>query len=45
MFTSISKQNQAVGGEENMLAIEVNVCYVLKHVEDRKALSVNIYYT
>ena len=27
-----------------MLAIQVNVCYVLKHLEDRKALSVHIYY-
>ena len=28
-----------------MLAIQVNVCYILKHLEDRKALSVHIYYT
>ena len=28
-----------------MLAVQVNVCYVLKHSEDRKALSVYIYYT
>ena len=41
MFTSISRQNQALGGEENPLAIQVNVCYILKHLEDRKALSVN----
>ena len=41
MFTSISRQNQALGGEENLLAIQVNVCYILKHLEDRKALSVN----
>ena len=26
-------------------AIQVNVCYFLKHLEDRKALSVHIYYT
>ena len=32
-------------GEENMLAIQVNVCYILKHLEDRKALSVHIYNT
>ena len=28
-----------------MLAIQVNVCYILKHLEDRKALSFRIYYT
>ena len=28
-----------------MLLIQVNVCYILKHLEDRKALSVHIYYT
>ena len=28
-----------------MLAVLVNVCYILKHLEDRKALSVHIYYT
>ena len=28
-----------------MLAIQVNVCYILKHLEDRKTLSVHIYYT
>ena len=28
-----------------MLAIQVNVCYILKHLEDKKALSVHIYYT
>ena len=27
-----------------MLAIQVTVCYILKHLEDRKALSVHIYY-
>ena len=45
MFKSISRQNQTFGGEENLLAIQVNVCYILKHLEDRKALSVHIYYT
>ena len=25
-----------------MLAIQVNVCYILKHLEDRKALSVHV---
>ena len=28
-----------------MLPIQVDVCYILKHLEDRKALSVHIYYT
>ena len=28
-----------------MLAFQVNVCYILKHLEDRKALSVHFYYT
>ena len=28
-----------------MPAVQVNVCYILKHLEDRKALSVHIYYT
>ena len=31
---------------ENLLDIlQVSVCYFLKHLEDRKALSVHIYYT
>ena len=37
--------NQTSGGKENTLAIQVNVCYILKHLEDRKVLSVHIYYT
>ena len=46
MFTSISRQNhQTLGGEKNLLAIQANVCYILKHLEDKKALSVHIYYT
>ena len=45
MFTSISRQNQTLGGEENMLATQVNVCYIQEHLEDRKVLSVHIYYT
>ena len=45
MFTSISRQSQTLGAEENMLAIQVDVCYILKHLEDRKALPVHIYYT
>ena len=45
MFTSISRQNQIVGGEENLLDIQVSVCYILKHLEGRKALSVHTYYT
>ena len=45
MFTSISRQNQTVGDEKNLLAIQVNVCYILKHLEDGKAWSVHIYYT
>ena len=28
-----------------MLAIQDNVCYILKHLEGGKALSVHIYYT
>ena len=28
-----------------MPAIQVNVCYILKHLDDRKALSAHIYYT
>ena len=28
-----------------MLAIQVNECYILKHLEDKKALSVHIYCT
>ena len=28
-----------------MLAIQVNACYILKHLEDRKALSVHICHT
>ena len=35
MFTRISRQNQTLGGEENMFAIQVNVCYILKHLEER----------
>ena len=44
MFTSTSRQNRTVGVEKNLLNIQVSVCYILKHVEDRKALSVRIYY-
>ena len=44
MFTSISRQNQTLGGEENLLAIQVNICYILKHLEVRKALPVHIYH-
>ena len=33
VFTSISRQNQTLGGDENMLAIQVKVCYILKHLE------------
>ena len=29
--------------EKNLLDIQVSVCYILKHLEDRKALSVHIY--
>ena len=29
MFTSILRQNQTLGGEENLFAIQVNVCYIL----------------
>ena len=32
----ISKQNQTVGGEENLLDIQISVCYIMKHLEDRK---------
>ena len=45
MFPSISRQNQTLGGEENLFSIQVNVWYILKHSEERKALSVHIYYT
>ena len=34
-FTSISRQNQTLRGEENLLDIQVSVCYILKHLEDR----------
>ena len=42
LFTGISRQNQTLGGEDNLLAIEVNVFYILKHLEDKKALSVHL---
>ena len=45
MFASILRENQTLGGEENLLATQISVCYILKHLEDRKALSVHIYYT
>ena len=32
-------------GRENLVDIKVNVFYILKHLEDRKALSVHIHYT
>ena len=28
-----------------MLLIQASLCYILKHLEDRKALSVHIYHT
>ena len=34
-----------MGGVENLLDIQVSICYILKHLEDREAWSVNIYYT
>ena len=37
IFTSISRQNQTVGGVENPLDIQVSVCYILEHSEDWKA--------
>ena len=45
VFTNISRQNQTLGGKENMPAVQVKVSYILKHFEDRKALSVRIYCT
>ena len=39
MFTCISWRNQTVEGEENLLDIQVRLCYILKHLEDRKALT------
>ena len=46
MFTNISRQNhQTLGGEKNLFAIQVDVCYTLKHLEDRKASYVHICYT
>ena len=45
MLRSISRQNQTLGGEENLLSIQVSVSYILKQLEDRKVLSVHIYYT
>ena len=45
LFTNILRQNQTLGGEENLLAIQVYVCYILKHLEDRKALSVHVIIT
>ena len=45
MFTSISRQNQTLRVEKNLLDIQVSVCYILQHIDDRKALSVHIYYT
>ena len=37
MFAGISRQKQTVGGEENLFDVQVSVCYILKHLEDRKA--------
>ena len=31
--------------EENLIVIEVSLCYILKHLEDRKAWALHIYYT
>ena len=45
MFSSISRQNQTVEGEENLFDILVSACYILKHLEDRGALPVHIYCT
>ena len=30
-------QNKSVGGVENLLDSQVSLCYILKHLEDRKA--------
>ena len=34
-----------MGDVENLFDIQVSVCYILKHLEDRKAQSVDICYT
>ena len=44
MFAGTSRQSQTlVGGEENLLVIQISLCHILKHLEDREALSVHIY--
>ena len=45
IFTSISRQNQTVGGVENLLDIQVSVCYIVKHLENKKASYIRIYCT
>ena len=45
MSTSISRQNQTLGGDENLLNIQVSVCYIPKHLEDSEALFVHKYYS
>ena len=39
MFTSSSRYIKSDSGrcEENLLVIEISLCYILKHLEDRKA--------
>ena len=37
------RQDQFLEGEENLLVVQVSVCYILKHLKDRKAGSVHIY--
>ena len=45
IFTSISRQNQTVGGVGNLFNVQVSVCDILKHLKDRETQSVHIYYT
>ena len=30
---SVGRQNQTLGGKENLLIIQVGVCYILRHVK------------
>ena len=42
MFVSISREIWTSGGEENLLPIQVNVCYILEHLENRKCSYLSI---
>ena len=45
MFVSSPKRSDSGMSKEDLLVIQVSVCYIVKHLEDREGLSVHICFT